>query len=241
VIMGRNSWRCNLCGGTRFTDFRSRKNVQCGSCESVERTRLLWMYLERLTFTSETRVLHMAPERSLYNALKKRIQPANYVCADLNPDAYGFVGNMSRLDLCNLDDQPSDRYDVIIHSHVLEHVPCNIAYILFHLHRMLKSEGHHVCVIPFLSGCYDECFQPIGPDECKRRFGQANHVRRFGVEDIDRHLGALLQLPGEFNAREQFGAGPLRRANIPESAWRGFTVNTVLVLRKYDMKLLLQP
>lgn len=200
------------------------------------------MYLERLDLTGETRVLHMAPERGLYRALKKRMQPAesrNYTCADINPDRYTFVNDMVKLDLCNLDDQPSDQYDVIIHSHVMEHLPCNIAYTLFHLHRMLQPEGHHVCVIPFLPGRYDECFDRLGDNERTRRFGQHDHVRRFGREDIDRHLGALVRLPRNFDAREQFGEEHLRRANIPETAWFGFTVNTVLVLRKYDMKFLL--
>lgn len=199
------------------------------------------MYLERLDFTGETRVLHMAPEPGLYRALKKRLQsaePGNYICADIDPDRFKFVNNMDRLDLCDLDGQPSDQYDVIVHSHVMEHVACNIAYTLFHLHRMLKPEGHHVCVIPFLPGRYDECFQQIGRGERTRRFGQHDHVRRFGVEDIDRHLGALLSLPRTFDAREQFGEEHLRRANIPAAAWCGFTVHTVLTLKKYDMKLL---
>lgn len=237
-----NELRCNLCSGTEFSDVKSRKNAKCTLCGAAERTRLLWMYLERLEFTSETRVLHMAPERGLYLALRDKLQHANarhYVCADINPGRYKYIDNVIKLDLCNMDDQLSDQYDVIIHSHVMEHVPCNIGYTLFHLHRMLKPEGHHVCVIPFLPGWYDECFKEIGRQERTRRFGQHDHVRRFGTEDINRHLGALIKLPSRFDAREEFGEERLRRANIPESAWYGFTIHTVLVLRKYDMKLLL--
>jgi Methyltransferase domain len=239
--MGSDDIHCNLCGGVLFSDIKSRKNAKCAECGSLERTRLLWMYLERLKLTGETRVLHMAPEPGLYRALERRLQPAepsSYICADIDPDRFKFVKNMARLDLCDLDDQPSNQYDVIIHSHVMEHVTCNIAYTLFHLHRMLKPEGHHVCVIPFRPGCYDECFQQIGRRERIRRFGQHDHVRRFGVEDVNRHLGALLKLPSTFDAREKFGEESLRRANIPEAAWCGFTINTVLTLKKYDMKLL---
>lgn len=202
------------------------------------------MHLERLSFTPESRVLHLAPEPGLYRALKQRLQHAgsdHYICADIDPDRFRFVDNMARLDLCDLDNQTSDHYDLIVHSHVMEHVACNIAYTLFHLHRMLKPEGRHVCVIPFLPGEYDECFQPIGREERIRRFGQHDHVRRFGIEDIDRHLGALLDLPRTFDAREQFGEERLRRANVPEGAWCGFTVHTVLTLGKYDMKLLSRP
>ena len=234
--------RCNLCGGTEFSDVKLRKNAKCRSCGAAERTRLLWMYLQRLDLTSESRVLHMAPEKGLYMAIKNRLQsaePRNYVCADFNPGRYKHLDNVEKLNLCDLDDQNSEQYDLIIHSHVMEHVPCNIAYSLFHLHRMLKPKGRHVCVIPFLPGWYDECFKQIGREERTRRFGQHDHVRRFGTEDIDRHLGALLRLPPKFDAREDFGEERLRQANIPESAWYGFTIHTVLVLGKYDKKLLL--
>jgi hypothetical protein len=119
----------------------------------------------------------------------------------------------------------------------MEHIPCNIAYTLFHLHRMMKAGGRHVCVIPFLPGKYDECFQDIPERERIRRFGQHDHVRRFGIDDVDRHLGAIVDLPSEFDALNRFGEERLRIANIPEGAWRGFSIHTVLELKKDDFKL----
>ena len=229
--------KCNLCGGTEFEDVKSRKKVRCTGCRSVERTRLLWMYLQEVDFGPDTKVLHLAPERGLYRKLNKRVAPGNYVCSDINPKRYGFVENIVRLDLCDLDAQPSAQYDIIIHSHVMEHVPCNIAYTLFHLHRMLKPGGRQICIIPFASGKYDECFQDISPEERTRRFGQHDHVRRFGAEDRQRHLGSIVRLPDEFDAKARFGARRLRAANIPAKAWQGFTVNTVLTLGKEDIRL----
>lgn len=231
--------RCNLCGGTEFTNAGSRKRVKCVGCGSVERTRLLWMHLEQIEIASNTPVLHLAPERGLYESLSDRIpDPDRYVCADIEPQRYPHIPNIRRLDLCDLDSQPSDHYGLIVHSHVLEHVPCNVAYSLYHLHRMLKPDGHHVCVIPFSRGHWDECFGPIGQRERTRRFGQYDHVRRFGVDDLPRHLGSLVSLPDEYDLRKRFGEDRLRQTSIPESAWTGFTIHTVLELRKYDMKLL---
>ena len=182
--------------------------------------------------------MHLAPERGLYNVLVNRVEKGNYIPADIDPSKYPFADNCVKIDLCDLDNEPSLQYDLIIHSHVLEHTPCNIAYTIFHLHRMLKKEGHHICIIPFMSGKYDECFQEISDEERVRRFGQFDHVRRFGREDICSHLGKLINIPKDFDATQHFSEEILREANIPENHWRGFHIGTVLLLKRYDMKFL---
>lgn len=230
--------KCNVCGSSAFIDMNTRKKVRCAECGSLERTRLLWMYLQKIEIGPSARVLHLAPERGLYARFREMCGEGNYVSADINPARYGFAKECRKLDLCDLDGEPDCHYDLIVHSHVLEHVPCNIAYTLFHLHRMLKPEGLHVCVIPFMPGRYDECFEAIGADDRTRRFGQFDHVRRFGAADIPAHLGSLLTLPANFDATDDFPPEELLEANITESHWRGFHISTVLRLRREDMKLL---
>ena len=141
------------------------------------------------------------------------------------------------IDLTQLEDEPSGRFDYIFHIHVLEHIPCAYAYTLFHLHRMLTPSGRHICIIPFLSGGFDECYQDITSEERTRRFGQFDHIRRFGANDVDRHLGKVLCLPDEIDFETRFGSEPLRQAAIPESLWKGYTTATVLDLRKNDYRL----
>ena len=230
--------KCNICENDIFIDMNSRKKVQCQKCGSLERTRLLWMYLQSIKMNKESKILHLAPEKGIYKALANKVKKGNYIAADINPKSYSFADKCIKIDLCDLDDQPSFEYDLIIHSHVLEHTPCNIAYTLFHLHRMLKEDGHHLCVIPFMSGKYDECFQDIGNEERKRRFGQFDHVRRFGNRDIHAHLGKPINIPREFDATKSFSEETLRHANIPENHWKGFHISTVLSLKRYDMKFL---
>lgn len=232
--------QCNICGSTAFIDMHARLNVRCKECGSLERTRLLWLYLNNAGIKPASRVLHLAPEKGLYDILSSRLDAGNYVTADIDPSRYAFAQGCMKLDLCDLESQSSRVYDFIIHSHVLEHVPCNIAYTLFHLHRMLKDDGMHICIIPFMQGGYDECFQDIGSEERTRRFGQFDHVRRFGRDDRDSHLGKLISLPAAFDARECFSEDALRAANIPENHWRGFHIGTVLMLKRDDMKLLAQ-
>ena len=53
---------CNLCGCTEFLDMRRRKLVLCKNCHSLERTRLLWLYIEKINILL-----------SSYAAVKKNI------------------------------------------------------------------------------------------------------------------------------------------------------------------------
>jgi phosphoglycolate phosphatase len=171
----------------------------------------------------------------LYNALSKVISPSNYRTTDIDPARYRrYAPRTTRLDLCALDDEPSCAYDFIIHSHVLEHVPCSLAYTLFHLHRMLAENGAHICVIPFSSGAWEESFEALSGDERTQRFYQHDHMRRFGRDDRDSHLGKVIRLPESFDATEVFTEDELRAANIPKDHWRGFTMGTVLELKKQD-------
>lgn len=228
--------RCNICGGTEFADLKNRIAALCKGCASYERTRLMWMYIEKLGIRRDARILHLAPERGIHDRLSSMVDEGSYVTADLDPRRYPFAKNCVRIDLCNLDREPSGQYDLILHSHVLEHIPCNIAYTLFHLHRMLKQDGTHLFIAPFLGGRYDECFADIGDAERARRFGQNDHVRRFGRDDIASHIGKLLELPAAFDATRDFPESALEAAGIPENHWRGFHVGTVLVLARNDMK-----
>lgn len=232
-----NTIKCNICSGVEFKQFGRRPNAACASCGSLERTRLLWMYLERESIPASARILHIAPERSIYSRILPIVGEKNYICADIDTDRYSFAHNVQYIDLTKLDHWPSNQFDYIIHVHVLEHIPCNYAYVLFHLHRMLKPSGRHICIIPFMKGKFDETFQDIGDEARTRRFGQFDHVRRFGADDVEDHLGRVVNLPKEFDAEADFGADALNQANIPANLWRGFSGSTVLNLKKEDYKL----
>lgn len=210
----------------------SRKSVKCRDCGSLERTRLFWLYLEKLKLCGNERVLHIAPEKSLAQRLSEILEPGNYVPADIDPTRYKHVPDCRKIDLTDMEGWPSNEFDLILHIHVMEHIPCNIAYPFFHLHRMLKETGTHLCVVPFLSGRYDECFGDIGDEERIRRFGQFDHVRRFGREDLNMHLGKVVDLPDHFDATRDFSEELLTEYNIPRSNWKGFHPGTVLRLSK---------
>jgi SAM-dependent methyltransferase len=134
---------------------------------------------------------------------------------------------------------PDNHYDLILHSHVLEHVPCNIANVLLHLYRALKPNGLHVFCVPLAPGHYDEYLGPMSAEEATKRFGQSDHVRSFGVRNLDRHLGLLVNINPKPLLYDTFDKSTSDQRNIPESERAGLSGSTVFVTRKADF--LLQP
>src|SRR3712207_4779095 len=64
TVHAGNSVECPVCGG-RFRDFLGPDDAQCPRCRTVQRHRLLMLFLRRETdlFTGgRKRLLHVAPE-----------------------------------------------------------------------------------------------------------------------------------------------------------------------------------
>lgn len=230
---------CNVCGAQSWGAQGKRQNVRCTECGSLERTRAVKLLLDHHKVPAEgARVLHFAPERGLGRYLQDKAG-VGYDGADLYPDL--FPGQqVRRFDLiADAPTLPDNHYDLILHSHVLEHIPCNIAYVLHHLYRALKPNGLHIFCVPLLPGYYDEYFGPMTAEDATKRFGQSDHVRRFGVQDIDRHLGLLIRMNPSPSLYDTFDKAVLDQCNIPESQRTGLHGSTVFVSRKSDF--LLQP
>ena len=228
---------CNCCRGTKFIAFNRRRNAQCANCHSLERTRAMRLVLEALDLPKAgSRVLHLAPEYSMHAWLRKRAGEG-YDPADLAPSGYKWAG-ARKIDLTfDAARMESETYDLIIHSHVMEHIPCNITAVLFHLHRALKPDGMQICCIPFAPNRrYEEALEALPAEEATTRFGQHDHVRRIGALDADKTIGMLFTLP-EYDLRHWASEATLLAHNIPPYAWTGLTPHTILVLDKNNMKL----
>lgn len=86
--------KCNLCGSTEFGTMGTRSNVRCLRCGSLERTRLLWLYLESMEIGRETKILHLAPEAGIYQRIKSIVPLEHYIVADFNPSGFEFAENV---------------------------------------------------------------------------------------------------------------------------------------------------
>jgi phosphoglycolate phosphatase len=227
---------CNICGNDEFIDMNSRKAVRCSKCNSLERTRVIALFIKYYKLiNNNTRVLHIAPEQGLADYLHG-IAGDNCNFVDLEPENYSFVKNIKKMDLCyDLESISDESFDLIVHSHVMEHLPCNYTYVLHHLNRIMKTDGSMVWSIPFTSGFYDCCTSPsLSDEERVLRFGQDDHVRRFGVSDLQMSLGKIYNLHDEYDITKYFPVDELRAYNIPENIWKGYSASAVLCSKKED-------
>jgi predicted SAM-dependent methyltransferase len=74
---------------------------------------------------------------------------------------------------------------VVYCSHVLEHVPDD-RKALREFHRVLKRDGWAIILVPITVSRTIEDPHETDPKERLRRFGQDDHVRRYGPDFLDR-------------------------------------------------------
>jgi len=191
---------CPICGATDFIEFNNRPQARCANCGAMERTRLLYGILNRQGVLSpKMSVLHLAPEPGLAGRLRRLA--TRYVPADIDISQYlTFLPEIQRLDLCDFQSGDLGHFDLILHMHVLEHVPCSIDTVLRKLGQSLNPGGRMYFSVPIRSAAEtDEDLNPsLTGDERKVRFGQHDYQRIFGdadvVEMFRRALGPDLHL-----------------------------------------------
>ena len=219
-----------------FVDFSKRVGVMCAACRSLERTRILKMALDDLDLQSGMRVIHFGPEVGIARHLR-RLLGNGYEPCDLDPARYAADIGTRRFDLVEeAEFLPDEHYDLVIHIHVMEHLPCDVTAVLWHLHRSLKKTGKQIFAVPIFGGHYACSFAPMSDDERTKLFAQNDHMRRYGREDIARTLGLVFELP-EPDAEAQYGSKRLIQHNIPPGSWKGWSSDTVMVLNKQALKL----
>jgi len=168
-----------------------RENVLSPSTLSLERHRLLWLYLQNETdfFTRRLRLLHFAPEQAFYKRFKK-LDNLDYTTTDLNSPLADV-----KADICNLPFDDST-FDVILCNHVLEHIPDDTKAIQ-ELYRIMKPGGWGIFQIPQdLSRA--KTFEDDSITDKKERariFGQYDHVRIYGRDYFEklRNAGFTVQ------------------------------------------------
>jgi SAM-dependent methyltransferase len=181
-----NKVECPVCGG-RFRKFLPygynmvRENALCPRCLSLERHRLLWLYLKNRTgfFSEKLKVLHVAPEQC-FHKLFRNMGNLTYITADLESPLADV-----KLDI---QEMPfgADEFDVVICNHVLEHVPDD-KKAMREIYRVLKKGGFALLQVPanYENNTYEDP-SITDPADRERHFRQKDHYRLYGRDYADR-------------------------------------------------------
>lgn len=188
----------------------SRRDGACPRCESFDRERMFVLYLSRCTdvFERPIRLLHVAPEAHLERVIRGQCS-IDYLSADLNAP-----GVMMKLDITRIQ-MPDDQFDVIICSHVLEHIPDD-RRAMSELQRVLRPGGWAILQVPF-SLNLEETFEDSAvtePRARERMFGQRDHVRIYALHDYVRRLEASGFRVELVDMREALGEEAVRRHGL---------------------------
>lgn len=139
------------------------------------------------------KILHFAPEPTLARLLQSH--SSAYRSADLDPNVADTVLNIEDVDL------PDESVDLVVCSHVLEHV--DDVKALREIRRILTPDGSALLMFPIVEG-WDHTYENAtltSPADRTKFFGQADHVRMFGRDVRDRISDAGFDLI-EFTADE---------------------------------------
>lgn len=170
---------------------KQRPNILSPSTLSLERHRLLWLYLKNETnfFTDQIKVLHFAPEQCFLKRFKK-LNNLDYTTTDL----LSPIADV-KADICDLPFKDNS-YDVILCNHVLEHIPDDTK-AMEELYRVMKPGGWGIFQIP-QDLSREVTFEDDSiTDKAERAkiFGQYDHVRIYGRDYFDklRSIGFMVE------------------------------------------------
>lgn len=216
LIYRGNKVECPVCerSFSKFLSYGSsvahRENVLCPYDLTLERHRLMWLYLkgESDFFTAaKLDVLHIAPEQCFYGKFRKQAN-LNYLTGDLVSPLADI-----HFDLHNIP-MEDNRFDVVFCNHVLEHVDDALA-CMKELHRVMKPGGWGIMQVPQdhnRAETYEDK-SITSPEEREKHFWQKDHVRLFGKDYPDwlRKAGFEVQ---EYNPNQKFDPIFIERVRI---------------------------
>ena len=162
-----------------------RPNALSPGTLSLERHRLLWLYLTSCDNIESQflNVLHVAPEQVFFKKFKS-FTNWSYITTDLNSPLADVKAN-----LCNLPFK-NNTYDLILCNHVLEHIIDDIK-AMKEIYRVLKPGGRAILQVPLnkeKEKSYED-FTITSPEERNKQFGQYDHVRVYGMDFFERLNG----------------------------------------------------
>lgn len=190
LFLKGNNVECNVCTKKyrKFLSYgaKQRPNVLCPNCLSLERHRLMWMYLNQNTdfFTTPKKVLHIAPEQCFLKRFKS-MKNLDYTTADIVSPIADVKMDLHQAPF------PDNSFDVIFCNHVLEHVEDD-KQCMRELYRMLKPGGFGIFQVPvdYNRETTYEDKSITSPEEREKHFWQKDHVRLY-AKDYHKQLESV--------------------------------------------------
>jgi len=157
---------------------QSRSNALAPHSLSLERHRLIWLYLKEKTdfFTNQKRVLHIAPEYCFIKPFKG-LKNLDYITADLISPWADVRFDVQAIPF------PDSNFDVVICNHVLEHVDDD-RKAMSELLRVLKPDGFGIFQVP-LDYSIDVTLEDKSintPELREKHYKQRDHLRLYGKD-----------------------------------------------------------
>jgi len=195
-----------------------RKNAQCPNCGSVERHRALWLFFEDANLLKEDKgrkinLLHFAPEK-VFHDIFMNSSDIEYYPVDFNAN-HPLIRDVVDIQQIQYED---DMFDMIICTHVLEHVPDD-KLAMRELYRVLKSGGTAFLNSPVFN--IEETIEDPDyntPQLRLKYYGQSDHYRKYGNDYTQRleSVGFEVELiePNRVYTNEQlirYGLSPNER------------------------------
>ncbi len=159
-----------------YGQVNKRENALAPLSMSLERHRLIWLYLKEKTdfFSSPQKFLHVAPEYCFLRKFKKQ-KNLTYITGDLI-SPWADV----KMDVRNIPFADNE-FDVAMCNHVFEHV-VEDHQAMSEFYRVLKPGGWAIFQVPLdtTRETTFEDFTIISPQDREKHFWQHDHVRLYG-------------------------------------------------------------
>lgn len=214
-----NKVECPVCerSFSKFLSYGSnvthRENVLCPYDLTLERHRLMWIYLKDHSdfFTADQlNVLHIAPEQCFHKKFKAQ-KNINYLTADLVSPIADMHFDLHSIPL------EDNRFDVVFCNHVMEHVD-DALQCMRELYRVMRPGGWAIMQVPqdFSRETTYEDPSIVSPEDREKHYWQKDHVRLFG-KDYPQWLEKAGFTVEVFNKEEALGADLMERYRISPS------------------------
>ncbi len=159
-----------------------RKNALAPNSMSLERHRLIWLYLKTRTdfFEASLRMLHVAPEYCFIKPFRK-LKNIDYITADLVSPWADVKLDVQQMPF------PDSSFDVVMCNHVLEHVD-NDLQAMHEILRVLKPSGFAILQVPMDLNMEHTLENPEynTPELREKYYQQRDHLRLYGRDYAQR-------------------------------------------------------